>query len=341
MALKSASFNINYHDYLDNPCPDSLDINIIKNLYRIMLQVRLFDAKAVALQRTGQLGTFPSSLGQEALGAGIGLALQASDVFVTYYRDYAVQLLRGVTMSEILSYWGGSESGNHYQSLIAQQDLPVCIPIASQCLHAAGIATAIKLRKEKRAVLVTCGDGATSQGDFYETINIAGAWNLPLVIVINNNQWAISVPRSQQSGARTLAQKGIAGGISAEQVNGNDAPAVYTRVSLALENARQGKGPTLIEALTYRLCDHTTADDASRYRSKTELENAKQHDPLDKLKKYLFAQQAWSVQAENDLREQYLQEIDLAVKHYLATPPEPIENMFKFHYGEYQPDYFS
>jgi 2-oxoisovalerate dehydrogenase E1 component alpha subunit len=231
MVKTLANFNIDYHQYL-KPDQDSiidnstLEVDItneqLKEFYKTMVSTRLFDAKAVSLQRTGQMGTYPSGLGQEAIGTAIGNAMQPEDVFVTYYRDCAAQLLRGVTMTEILLYWGGSEQGNNYQSPIARQDLPHCVPMASQCLHAAGVATAMKIRGEKRAVVVTCGDGATSEGDFYETINVAGIWNLPLVVVIINNQWAISVPRNKQCAALTLAQKAIAAGIPGEQVDGND-----------------------------------------------------------------------------------------------------------------------
>ena len=175
-----------------------------------MMLTRLFDYKAVALQRTGMLNTYASTLGQEAISVGIGASMQREDVFCPFYRDYAAQLMRGVKMSEILSFWKGNEWGNHFSE--CPLDFPICVPIATQLLHAAGVATAFKLRKQAKVAVSICGDGATSEGDFYEAINVAGVWQLPVVFVIDNNQWAISVPRKHQTDAQTLAQKAIAAG---------------------------------------------------------------------------------------------------------------------------------
>jgi 2-oxoisovalerate dehydrogenase E1 component alpha subunit len=338
MVSTAAEFKIEYHQYLNahsevvTPLP--YDLLHLQQCYKNMVLTRTFDLKAVALQRTGQLGTYASSLGQEAISTGIGLALKSEDVFSTFYRDYGVQLLRGVTMTEILLYWGGSERGNNFQAASAGEDLSFCVPIASQCLHAAGVAAAFKIRGEPRAALVTCGDGATSQGDFYEAVNVAGAWQLPLVIVIENNQWAISVPRSAQTRAHTLAQKGIAGGIDSEQIDGNDVIAVQARVSAALEKARQHKGPTLIEAITYRLSDHTTADDASRYRNKNEMDTAWQNEPLSRIKRYLIACDQWSEEEDKNWQIQCQSQVEESVKSYLSLPPEPVENIVKFHYDK-------
>lgn len=310
------------------------EIDFLKKMYRTMVLTRLFDSRAIGLQRTGKLGTYASCLGQEAVATGVGYALAPSDVFVTCYRDYATQILRGVTLPEILSYWGGSERGNNFQADSAKEDLPFCIPIGSQCLHAAGIASAFKIRKQARAALATCGDGATSEGDFYEALNVAGVWQLPLVILINNNQWAISVPREKQTHAKTLAQKAIAAGIDGEQIDGNDVLVVQKRVALALKKAREGKGPTVIEAITYRLGDHTTADDASRYRHKSAVEEAIQKDPVVTLKSHLIGGGFWSEDEETDLIETYTQEVDQAVETYLNMPPEPFEHIEKFHYDQ-------
>jgi 2-oxoisovalerate dehydrogenase E1 component alpha subunit len=338
MVIAVAEFKINYYQYLnengDIVAPLPFDHTQLIERYKTMVLTRVFDLKAIALQRTGQLGTFPSSLGQEAVSTGIGYALKPEDVFSTYYRDYAAQMMRGVSLEEILLYWSGSERGNDYQNPLAKEDLPACVPIASQYLHAAGVATAFKLRKQARAALVTCGDGATSQGDFYETVNVAGAWQLPLVMIVTNNQWAISVPRSLQSHAQTLAQKGIAGGVDSEQVDGNDVIAVEARIALALKKARENKGPTLIEAITYRLSDHTTADDASRYREKNEMEQAWKNEPISRLKNYLISQNSWSEEEEKNWLNHCSEKIEQAVKNYLSTSPEPMENMFKFHYDK-------
>jgi pyruvate dehydrogenase E1 component alpha subunit len=300
--------------------------------YQHMVLVRAFDKKVVALQRTGQMGTYPSSLGQEAIGTAIGYAMLKEDILVPYYRDQATQLLRGVTMGEIMLYWGGHERGSCFTG--PQQDFPICIPIASQLPHASGVASAIKIRKQKRVVVTTCGDGATSKGDFSESLNLAGVWQLPLVVVVNNNQWAISVPRAIQTRAPTLAQKAVAAGISAEQVDGNDLVAVFSAVTQALQKARSGKGPHLIEAISYRLSNHTTADDASRYRSAEELNQAWQQEPVSRLKAYLEQQEQWDHTREQALQQQVEEKIQQAVAHYLAVQPEPVSTMFDYLYQD-------
>ena len=164
----------------------------LKTLYRTMVQTRIFDKKAIALQRTGKMGTYAPINGQEAISTAIGHAMHAEDVLVPYYRDYAAQFQRGVKMSEILAYWGGDERGSCFAS--NSEDLPICVPIASQCLHGAGVAFAFKYRKQARVAVVCIGEGGTSEGDFYEAMNVAGTWKLPVVFIVNNNQWAISVP---------------------------------------------------------------------------------------------------------------------------------------------------
>ncbi len=333
-------FQIQYYQFLnqlgqttqDLP-PFAQDASNLIHLYRTMVLIRTFDTKAVNLQRTGKLGTYASTLGQEAITVGIGSALDTHDVFCPYYRDYGTQLLRGVKMSEILAYWGGDERGNNFSSAMAKEDFSFCVPIASQCLHAAGIAVAMKLRHQHRATLVTMGDGATSEGEFYEAINLAGAWQLPIVFVVNNNQWAISVPRKAQTSASTIAQKAIAGGFEGEQVDGNDIIAVRDRVEKALIKARSGKGPTLIEAVTYRLCDHTTADDANRYRDKEELKKAWECDPIVRLKLYLMNNNFWSNSAEEELLGECSKQVEAAVHDYISTPTPPLEDMFDFHYA--------
>ncbi len=212
-----AEFSIEFTRFLDAsgnlvaPLPEGAgDVDDLVETYRLMVLARTFDATAIALQRTGQLGTYASSLGQEAIGAAIGLAMRAEDVLVPSYREHVAQIARGVTMAEILLYWGGDERGSDFSG--PRHDFPVSIPIATQSCHAVGAAAAIKLRSEPRVVVVALGDGATSKGDFYESVNLAGVWRLPVVFMVSNNQWAISVPRRLQSGAETLAQKAIAGG---------------------------------------------------------------------------------------------------------------------------------
>lgn len=293
---------------------------------------RRFDQRAVNLQRTGRLGTYASCYGQEAISTAIGLAMAADDVFVPYYRDQAAQLLRGVQMRDILRFWGGDERGSDFSG--ARGDMPNCVPIATQLPHAAGIATAVRMRDQKRAVLVTCGDGATSRGDFYEALNLAGVWHLPLVVVINNNQWAISVPLSAQTACRTLAQKAVAAGIPGIRVDGNDVLAVHAVVSEALGRARAGKGPTLIEAVTYRLCDHTTADDMSRYADPLQRESAEAVEPMRRLRLLLESIGRCSAKEDALLQQQQHTVIDAAVAEYLADPALEPAAMFDFIFAD-------
>jgi 2-oxoisovalerate dehydrogenase E1 component alpha subunit len=212
-------------------------------------------------------------------------------------------------------------------------DFPICVPVASHTCHAAGVAFAMKYRGEARVAVAILGDGATSKGDFYEAINVAGVWRLPVVFVVNNNQWAISVSRRAQTAAETLAQKAIAAGIPGEQVDGNDVVAVRDRVGAAVERAREGQGASLVECLSYRLGDHTTADDASRYRDPFELEAAARRDPIERLRGYLLRSGHWNAADEERLLAHAAAEVDLAVTGYLAFPALPPESMFDYLYA--------
>jgi 2-oxoisovalerate dehydrogenase E1 component alpha subunit len=334
-----AHFEIPYYQYLSETgipietLPNfAQDTDHLQRLYRLMVLNRVFDNKAIALQRTGKLGTYPSGRGQEAVFVGMGDALEKEDLFVPYYRDVGTLAQRGVKLSEILLYWGGDERGNSYAN--NKKDFPYSVPVGSQPLHAVGVATAFKIRKQKNAVLAVCGDGATSQGDFYEAINLAGVWKLPVVFVICNNQWAISVPRSAQTAALTLAQKAIAAGFSGEQVDGGDVIAVRERVAAALKKAREKNEPTLLEILCYRQSDHTTADDASRYEPKGIRDTEWGKEPIGRLRKYLESVNAWDEKKEEALQTESAAEIDTAVAEYQNTPPQAPESMFDFLYAK-------
>ena len=301
-------------------------------MYRAMLLTRAFDAKAIALQRTGRLGTFASSLGQEAVAVGIGVAMRKDDIFLPSFREQGTQLMRGVSLTELFLYWGGDERGSDFAG--PREDFPICVPVGTNAPHAAGAALAVQLRKEPRAVVCAFGDGATSKGDVYEAMNLAGVWKLPLVFVANNNQWAISVPRAAQTAAQTLAQKAIAAGFEGEQVDGNDVMAVRHVCEQALDKARNGGGPHLIEALTYRLSDHTTADDASRYRDDTEVSQHWQEDPIARLRQYLTEAFSWSKDDEEALLEACNKDIEQAAEAYLEIPPQAPEALFDYLYAE-------
>ncbi len=330
----AARFSIDYSAFLDfdgnllEPLPECCpDAASTVGLYQAMNLVRSFDSKAVALQRTGRLGTYASSLGQEAIGVAVGRAMDKTDVLLPSYREHGAQIQRGVGLDELLLYWGGDERGSAFRN--QPYDFPNCVPIATQMTHAAGVASAFMLRREPRVAIACCGDGGTSKGDFYEALNLAGAWTLPMVFVVSNNQWAISVPRSAQTAAETLAQKAIAGGIRGEQVDGNDVIAVLNALHLALERARNGGGATLVECLTYRMSDHTTADDASRYRPANELEQNRERDPLRRTRRFLEREGVWDESAEKALLADCSKQVDAAAEKYLASEPAPPECLFE------------
>ncbi len=320
-----------------NDLPDFAgDRDTLVAMYGAMVKTRAFDTKAIALQRTGRLGTYASSLGQEAIGVGVAFAMQAEDVFLPSFREHGAQLVRGVTLEELLLYWGGDERGNDFAG--PRQDFPVCIPVASQFPHAAGVALAMVQKGEPGVAVAVAGDGATSKGDFYEAMNIVGAWRLPAVFVINNNQWAISVRRSDQTAAETLAQKGAAAGLPGEQVDGNDVIAVRDAVGRALARARAGEGGTLIECLSYRLGDHTTADDASRYREDDEVRPHWKEEPLARLRAHLTEAQGWTKDEEEALLTGAQAEVEAASERYLVTDPEPPRAMLERLFAEMPDD---
>ena len=300
--------------------------------YKSMVKVRVADRKAIALQRTGQLGTYPSCLGQEAPGVVYGSLMKREDVLAPYYRDMPGQLMRGVKLSDVYLYWGGDERGSAGAEY--GQDFPNCVPIATQAGHAVGIASAFRIRNEHRVVVTTCGDGATSKGDFLEALNLAGVWQLPVVFLVVNNQWAISIPRKVQCGATTLAQKGAGAGVPCVQVDGNDVIALHEVIGSAIERARSGKGAVVIEAVTYRLGDHTTADDATRYRDNEEVHKAWEEEPLKRLQTYLHGQGLWSPEQEQELQDKVSQEVLQAVEEYQAVPTQNLEDLFSYHYAE-------
>lgn len=304
-------------------------------MYALMVRTRLFDRKAVALQRTGLLGTYAAVLGQEAIGTAIGHALAAEDIFIPAYREYAAQFARGVPMHAILQYWGGDERGMAYpEGTPSHHDFPLSVPIATHVPHAIGVAYAITLKQERRVVLASCGDGATSKGDWYEAISAARIWNLPVVFLVSNNGWAISMPSHRQTGAATFAQKGLAGGLPSEQVDGNDVIATRAVLTAAIERARDGGGPSLVEALTYRLHDHTTADDARRYRAEAEVAAAWERCPVKRYKAYLEAAGFWSADDEAALIADGTAAAEAAAQTFLNLPPQAPEAIFDHLYAE-------
>lgn len=316
---------------VDTKLEPKLSADQLKELFRLMLLERTFDQTALSMQREGRIGTYAQSLGEEACHVGPAFALRKEDWLVPSYREHGAMLAHGVPLTNLFIHWGGSEDGNIMPA--GNRTLTVCIPIATQLPHAAGIAWAAKLRKEKSAVLVFFGDGGTSEGDFHEGMNFAGVFQLPVVFLCRNNEYAISVPRTCydtagcQTRAQTLAQKAAAYGFEGIVIDGNDILACYQVVKEALAKAYAGKGPTMIEALTYRMGAHTTADDPSRYRNETELAVWKKRDPIERFRKYLKGKKIWTEAWEKKLTEQCKKEVQKAVAEAEQNTPKP-EDMF-------------
>jgi pyruvate dehydrogenase E1 component alpha subunit len=273
----------------------------------------------LSLQRQGRAVTYAPLVGEEATQIGSAQAMGKNDIFVPNFRQHGVYISREFPLDTFFLYWRGFEEGSAIPGDIL--DYPVIVPVATQALHAAGIAFAQKYNRTKAAVLVYVGDGGTSEGDFYEAINFSGVFKLPLVLIIENNQWAISVPRSKQSAAETLAQKGIAGGLRCVQVDGNDALGVYKVVSDAIKNA--GTGPTVIECVTYRMSMHTTADDPTKYRPDKDVQEWMPKDPILRVRKYLTFKGLWNDDIQKSMEDSNAKLIDAAVEKAEEFRPDP------------------
>ncbi|MBI4095471.1 MAG: pyruvate dehydrogenase (acetyl-transferring) E1 component subunit alpha [DPANN group archaeon] len=323
---------LNEHGKVDGRLMPKLSDKDVLYLYETMVYGRLLDKTCLSLQREGRMYTYPSSEGQEAAQAGSAFALKPEDWMFPYFREICSHIVRGLPPEKYLLYWMGDERGQQIPENI--NNFMICVPVATQLPHAVGMAYALKYQKKKSAVLVYLGDGATSKGDFHEAMNLAGVWNLPVVFLCNNNQYAISTTLDKQTASKTLAQKAIAYGLSGIQVDGNDAFAVYKATLDAVNSARSGGGPTFIEAFTYRLGDHTTADDASKYRSAKEVEEWRKKDPITRLQKYLEEKKLWTQAYQKKLEEGIQKKINDIVKAAEGIEPQPVESIFNFTYSE-------
>ncbi len=271
---------------LDTSLEPKLSKEELLTMYRYMLLARRGDERMLLMQRQGRMGTFPQSSGHEAVSMGSVFNINKNDWHVPAYREYAGCLYRGWKLENFFLYWNGFEEGARMPEGV--NDLPFCVPIASQLLHAAGIGMAMNIRKEKQVVLTYFGDGASSEGDCHEALNFASVFQAPVVFICLNNQYAISVPVHKQMRNETIAQRAIAYGMPGIRCDGNDVLAVYVATKEAVERARNGGGPSLIEAVTYRLTPHTTADDPKKYRSDAEHQKWFLREPLGRFRKYLF-----------------------------------------------------
>jgi pyruvate dehydrogenase E1 component alpha subunit len=312
---------------LDSALEPALTAPDLLRLYRAMVLGRRLDERMVRLQRQGRIGTFAPIKGQEAAQMGSVFALRDTDWMVPSFRETAAMLWRGWSIEKVLFLFSGRLEGGQPEP--DQRDLPVCIPVGTQMPHAVGLAYAAQYRGDDSVVMAYCGDGATSEGDFHEALNFAGVWSVPAVFLVQNNQWAISVPLKKQTHSATIAQKALAYGIPGIQVDGNDVLAVYAASREAVERARAGDGPTLIEAVTYRLGVHTTADDPSKYRSEEEVKAWERKDPLTRFTAYLEKRNVSVAGVEADVDAQ----IAAAVTAFEAAPPPDPLGMFDHAYG--------
>ena len=314
--------------------PD-LDNDTIIKAYKDMLFERVADEMAVSYQRQGRMYTFPPNHGQEAIHIAAGMNMQEEDWLVPAFRELGVMLARGVTMKEIFLYYNGNEQGSNFAN--AKKVLPIAISIGTQYQHAAGIGYAIKYQKKDEVVFPFIGDGGTSTGDFNEALNFAAVWDAPVVFTIQNNQYAISVPISKQTKAKNLALKAVAFGMKGIKVDGNDIFAMHVAYKEAAEHARSGKGPILIEALTYRRGAHTTSDDPTKYRTKEEEDKWALTDPLVRLKKYMDEKGIWK-EDEEKLIAKYKKEVDKQFLEAENFGPYPLNEVFDFMYTDMPED---
>ena len=317
---------------LDTSLEPQLSPQDLKRIYRAMLLGRRLDERMVRLQRQGRIGTFAPIKGQEASQIGTAFCLRPADWMVPSFRETAAMIWRGWPIEKILLFFAGYLEGG--QPAPDQHDLPVTIPVATQIPHAVGLAYAAQYRGDDAVVMTYFGDGATSEGDFHEAMNFAGVWHVPVVFVCQNNQWAISIPLKKQTHSKTIAEKALAYGFPGLQVDGNDVLAVYAATREAIERARAGDGPTLIECVTYRLGVHTTADDPTKYRSAEEVAEWERKDPLTRFSAYLQKRNL----LEEGLEAQVDAEIAAGVQRFEAWPaPDPLA-MFDHAYAELPPD---
>ena len=318
---------------IDSEADPDLPTDVVESFYRIAVLARTFDEKAISLHRQGRINTYPPLQGQEAAQIGAAAALADDDLCFPTYRDHAMYLTRGFDLRDVLLHLLGH--GNYVDR--ADPDglatFPLTIAIATQLPHAVGASMAADYRGDDRAALVSFGDGATSEGDFHEAMNFAGVFETPTVFFCQNNGWAISVPRERQTASTTIAQKAQAYGFEGVRVDGNDVLAVYQTVSEALRKARDGGGPTLIEAVTYRRGPHTTTDDPSKYREDDDVAEWLQKDPLVRMREYLVAEHGWTDDDEARLRGEAEQQVAQQVAEAESHSGLSVEDMFAHVYA--------
>jgi pyruvate dehydrogenase E1 component alpha subunit len=307
-----------------------------QKLYSLMATTRAADLKALKLQRQGRMGTFAPSLGHEACQVGSAFALQPKDWVFPYFRDLGTYITLGFPLKNYYLYWMGNEEGMRIPADL--NIFTISVPVGSQLPHSVGCAMAMKYKKEQAAALAYFGDGATSEGDFSEALNFAGVFKTPNVFICFNNQYAISTPVKRQTAAETIAQKANAYGFDGIRADGNDVLAMYILTREALEKARSGGGPTLIEAFTYRMGNHTTSDDASRYRKETEVNDWSRRDPIERFRLYLKDKGLWDESFEDRVQKEAEVLISKALEEAESTPPPRPEDLFIHTYKDMTPE---
>jgi pyruvate dehydrogenase E1 component alpha subunit len=282
------------------------------------------------------MGTYAPTLGQEAIQIGVAAAMERDDWLFPSYRELAASVIRGLPLANIYLYWMGNEEGSRIPEGV--NVFPISVPVGTHLLHATGAAWALKLKRERIVVVCFFGDGATSEGDFHEALNFAGVFKTPNVFICQNNQYAISVPVSRQTASLTLAQKAIAYGFDGIRIDGNDIFASYVASKAALDKARSGNGPTLIEAVTFRLGAHTTADDPRRYRTEAEVEEWRKREPLVRFEKRLRSRRIIDDDFIEQVRIASEKEVEDAVGQAEAFPPPAPNDMFAYMFDEMPPN---
>ena len=307
----------------------------LRRLYRLMVLTRTLDFRGLQLQRQGRIGFFVGCQGQEAAQIGSAYALKPEDWIFPAYRETGAMLLRGITLNQLMDqYYANAddvEKGRQLTNLLGLKALNYVAgsaPIATQIPHAVGVSLAAKLRGDHIVALTYFGDGATSENDFHAGMNFAGVFKTPTVFFCQNNHWAISLPVSRQTASETIAIKANAYGFDGVRVDGNDILAVYHTTREAVDKARKGGGPTLIEAVTYRLGPHSSSDDPRRYRTDEELAEWKRRDPLVRFRKYLEKKRIWSETEEKQAQDDANREIDQAIQHAEQSGNPAIETLF-------------
>jgi pyruvate dehydrogenase E1 component alpha subunit len=311
-------------DLLDEP---PLDLDLTARLYRAMVVARTFDRKCTALQKQGRLATYASFEGQEAAQVASAAALGADDWVVASYRDAAAMWMQGYPMELLLAWRTGHERGGSPPDHVSV--LPPSVTVGGHMVHAVGLAWAARLLGESRVAMTYFGDGATSEGDFHEAMNFAAVFKVGVVFFCQNNGWAISMPRAEQTASETIAEKAVAYGMPGVQVDGNDLFAVYRAAREAVDRARRGEGPTLIEAVTYRVSPHTTSDDPGRYRDDAEVEAWRRRDPIERVRLYLSERERWSPEWQERIETAAAADVEQAVALAEGLPAPGPADLFE------------